>query len=527
MIQNFLPLQNTGIKFVIILKKNEEIRFNNCKKNIIFNVMTATQEILVNNFLRSFTDIFTLKDAVKIFDAIGIHCSERECEKLLIQNPLVFALKNHQFITRAGTFSHEVFSIKPTAREVEKGVVVIGSRCMPFIDSNILTSALEFRIEGQLVPKKAALFSSDFAIDAYQLYGEEYAPQFIASDPANESLHLEERDYLLPAQVYMTGLDVEFLSTNFGFEKGDRLLCCIDDWSEGHLNMMVLHEHQWLFTNNEVTEERINWFNNLEKLMLESFDQNGPCGSIEEQFANVFCQNLSSLCISSCGSIEEFLTYHNRKVAFESFGVESRLWRKGEEIPAVGKWNKIDLSAVKKSSGRRGEGRPFAYETPPYVLDLFIRDMLFRRSENLNDIVALYYPKEYKPEPREERDLLLHLKSRNTIIKKTYNWFKDQPWGHVRRQTLELYTRVNYLLLQIDKAGDVLEYLPQHEIIVLSQIYSNLLKMLQWICDEVYEYCSMDNALDTVEGMKWNFEEIEGSIKKGLRDCQLKKFKVY
>jgi hypothetical protein len=97
----------------------------------------------------------------------------------------------------------------------------------------------------------------------------------------------------------------------------------------------------------------------------------------------------------------------------------------------------------------------------------------------------------------------------------------------VRRQPLELYTRVNYLLLQIDKAGDVLEYLPQHEIIVLSQIYSNLLKMLQWICDEVYEYCSMDNALDTVEGMKWNFEEIEGSIKKGLRDCQLKKFKVY
>ncbi len=487
--------------------------------------MNDTFEILVESFLRTCTGVFTVKDAQKAFSSVGLKCTEKDCEHILSSNPLVFSLKNKEYVTRAGVFTNELFSIKPTPMEYEKGVVLVGSRCMPFVDSNLIASALDFYIDGRKIPKKTESFSSDFAVDVFQFYGQEYASQYIASDPANAKLHLEENGFLLPKNVYMTGMSMAFLQREFGFRKGDRLLCCVNDWVEGSVNVMILHEHEFLFKENEITRKRQKWYELLEKYLLESFDTSGPCSSIEGQLANVFCRHLGDLCVSYCGSLEEFFQNYAKKISFESFGVETRIWRKGEDIPAAGMWNYVDVKEDAAAKAKRLA--PLVYQCPPFVQDLYLKDMLYRRKEDLKEVVDLIFPCRYKQSKAEEEELLLNLKSRINIIKKDYNWFKDQVAGPARRMALELFTEVNYLILQVDKLGNFVIELPQHELIVLTQLFSHLLKMIEAFALDLCDEAVLKGQMDSLEGMKWNFEEIEGVLHDSIKNLQLKNFEVF
>ncbi len=489
--------------------------------------MGFSREDLAEKFLRTYVKPFTAKDMKKVLNSIGFSASLEDAEDFLCSSPNVLELEDGWFITHAGAFTGEIFSIVPTAAEARQGVFVPGDRCMPFVESDRISSTLRFYVKGKKVPSKVGVFDSDDAIDMFMLYGEEYAPQYIATDPANKDMDLLSQDFELPNTVRLTGLDLGYLSEKYGYKKGDRILCCVTDWNAGKLNMMVLHSDETRFDKGEVGEQRIEWFAELEKKLLECFEKRGPMASIEEQLVTVFFENRRSLCVPYCGSMEEFLFKHTGKIGFEHYGVETRLWRKGEEVPAFGKWN----STLAVLNNELTKSISFAEYTissiPEFVYDQIILDALYQKKEDFVKYALDFVCRDdFSLDDVQLQKIILSLKERYAILQKDYNWFADQLLGPVRKKALELYGSVSSLVRKIDFLGELILNLPGQEVVVLAQLHGHLLRMIETIASDPSSEENADALVLSLDGMSWKFEDIEGVLEASLAKEKQSQFKV-
>lgn len=489
--------------------------------------MADLSEDLLSKFVRTYTKSFTLKEMKKVLSSLKIKATTQEIVEFLAENPNVLELANGSYITRAGAFTGEIFSIVPTASEVSQGVFVPGHRCMPFVESDRISSSLSFFANGKKIPMKVGEFSADDAIDMFMLYGEEYAPLYIAADPANAELNLAQREFELPNKVRLTGFDLGWLSEKFGYKKGDRILCCVTDWDRGFLNIMILHTDERKFDKGEVGEKRIEWFGLLEKKLLESFEIHGPMGAIEDQLTNLFFENRSVLCVPYCGSMEEYINQTARKIGICTYGVESRLWKKGEDVPAFGSWNSalMEMRSALKNSVSFSEF--ILSSVPDYVFDQLVLDCLFRREKDLVTYVMNYICRdEITLDKSVQNTLSLNLKGRNAILSKNYNWFADQALGPLRSKILDLYGKVWYLVRQIDYMGESVSTMPSHEVVILAQLNNHILRMIDTVANDPEAEEGVDAMLLSLDGMDWNFEEIRGTIESALRKAEMSHFQV-
>lgn len=474
----------------------------------------------VDRFLRTYAEKFTIKDMIKFLGSVGVKVTAQECAALLGESPWVFTLAGGTYVTRAGAFTGEIFSIRPTAKEFEQGVLVPGSRCVPFVDGEMVSSTLSFFINGKKLPKKVGVFDCDTAIDIFQLYGEEYAPQYIASDPANATLDMVSREFDLPNSVCLTGIDMEPLVKDYGFKLGDRILCSVMNWDKGTVQVMVVRDGENKFNRGIEGGAKIMWYENMEAALLESFKRLGPCGSMEEQLGNVFFENSRELCVPLCGSFEEYLNSYSNKVGIEHFGVESRLWYKGEDVPAVGSWNSLGFE------GRKLAKAPISFGISQEIMEQYICDMLFRKDTDFDKLIERIYPEDYVFHKDEKSYILEMVKGFYASIKEVYNWFADRIVGKIRQSALELYSKVSTLVYKIDNYAEDVQNLPQQELVILTQLYGHLYRILHSVDDIDAIERDSDAILMSIDGMKWNFEDIRGTLEAALERQMISRFKV-
>src|SRR5574344_158795 len=136
--------------------------------------MKAQAATLINRFLRTYRNIFSDKDFVRMVVKMGVKTSLEECREYLNTNGSIFTLKGNLYVTRAGAFTNCFFSFKPTRKEVEQNVFAAGGRCMPFVDPEMLPSSLRFLYKGEPLSQEIAEFDSCTAANMYALYGEEF-----------------------------------------------------------------------------------------------------------------------------------------------------------------------------------------------------------------------------------------------------------------------------------------------------------------------------------------------------------------
>ena len=489
--------------------------------------MKSQAESHAEKFLRTYRHLFSARDMVKVFASAGVRASNKDAAAYLESSPLVFCLENNKYLTHAGAFTGELFSIKPSPHEYDQRVLVPGARCLPFVDGDMFSSALSFYAYGKKLEPKVGKFDSDEAIDMFLFFGEEYAPQYIAADPANANLDIADMDFGLPTNVQLTGIDLSPLIESHGFRKGDRLLCYVEDWDAGIIQVSVVNDGDNLFDRGREGEARLDWYDCLERGLLENFDKDGPCGTIEEQLAMVFFEHIEELCVPDCGSIEEYINRYAKKVGIEQFGVETRLWYKGQSVPAVGKWNAADLAlepTMHAVFSYEGENIYFSLQT--HVLDQYILDMLYRQEDDIEALLARIYPEAYVFHRGEKAAAMLHLTQRNDILKSSYNWFADQQAGPIRTKALQLFKPVSAIMYQIDCCGGTLNSFPQQELVILSQLYNHLGRIFQSLTSEEELEADGKSIMISLDGMKWNFEDIEEPLLAAVNEQRYTKFKV-
>ena len=450
---------------------------------------------------------------------LGHKISLNELIDFLDNDCRAFALQNRMYITRAAAFSNQIFSFVPTQQEVEQKLFVPGDRCMPFVDFDVLSFSFTFEFLGQELPKKLFATDCNTARDLFCLYGDEFSAQYISSDPACKDLHIAENGFELPYKLNLTAISLEPLFEKVDFKYGDRILCRVYDWDKGIIEIIPVLTHKMNpFQIGTEDMERQKWFEVLEDALLESFDRMGPCSCIEEQLANVFYENCKDLCVPDCASIHEFLSV-SKKVGLELFGVETRLWFKGQDVPAVGKWN-ADLY-------ENDERVIPLFAVPDFVIDCYLKDQLYEKKDNISEVIEKIIPSGMQLSKKEKSSLTLQIHQRNAIIRKTYNWFADFANGSLRHRALNLFTEVGSLVCELDCDNKELDQLPQQELVTLSQLFTHVSHILEILSNdsecEDEETCAMELSL---EGMEMNFEDIKPLLISALDKVKKNRFNV-
>ncbi|MBQ9205652.1 MAG: hypothetical protein IJ158_02940 [Treponema sp.] len=462
---------------------------------------------------------FSAKELLAMLCGLGHKITMAELQDFLDNDIRCFALQKRMYITRAAAFTNQLFSFVPSQQEIEQKVFVPGDRCVPFVDMDVLSFSLTFEFLGQKLPQKLFATDCNTARDMFFLYGDEFSAQYISSDPACKDLHIAENGFELPLKLNLTGISLEPIFEKVDFKYGDRILCRVYDWDKGIIEIIPVLTHKMNPLQIGVEDmERQKWYDTLEDALLESFDRMGPCSGIEEQLANVFYEHRKELCVPDCGSIHEFIEV-SKKVGLELFGVETRLWFKGQDVPAIGKWNKDLYDSDERAI-------PY-FALPDFVIDCYLKDQMYKKTNNINEVIEKIIPKDL-PLSKKEKDVLrLQIAHRNDILRKEYNWFADFANGELRHRALNLFTEVGALVCELDCDNTELDQLPQQELVTLSQLYTHVSRILEILSDdsdcEEEETCAMELSL---EGMEMNFEDIKPLLISALDKVKKNRFNV-
>ena len=481
---------------------------------------------IIEEYLTQQLDVFSVDEFYKYLKSRSAKITKNDAKEILQISDYVFSLVNNEYVTKAGVFTGRWFSFKPSREEVEKGYILIGHRCMPFVNPEIPPDSIGVVSDDKPVESQAEKFSMNLAMDTFALYGEGYILPYIFNDRSNTTAALSSVQYSMPQEMRLTCWPIKELCGGQSFKYGDRILCRVLNWEDGVVEMTVQPSALTDFVISDEAVQREEWYTHFENGLLESFDRHGPASSIEEQLSFLFLENQEQLCIRACGSVEEFLS-HTSKIGFEPYGVESRIWRKGQQVPYTGKWNGLGLDRGMLLSD-------MALTLTPKVIDAILEDRIYDKKrgktdvpDNFEDVVKKIFPNMAMISSSERRLVLLNIEKRNDILEKMYNQFSDYPIAEMRKRILSLFTRVSELFCEIGGSGIAAETFPQQELVILSQLYSHVVRLLEEV-ENVYmrpQFPADDVSL-SLEGMEETFEDISVALVSSLESNRFKGFEI-
>ena len=170
----------------------------------------------------------------------------------------------------------------------------------------------------------------------------------------------------------------------------------------------------------------------------------------------------------------------------------------------------------------------------PHVIDAILEDRIYDVSrgkksipEDFEDVMKKIFPNMSMISSSERRLVLLNIEKRNDILKKMYNQFSDYPIAQRRKRILSLFTKVSELFCAIGGSGIAAETFPQQELVILSQLYSHVVRLLEEV-ENVYmrPHFPMEDVSLSLEGMEETFEEISGTLFSSLECNRSKGFEI-
>ena len=170
----------------------------------------------------------------------------------------------------------------------------------------------------------------------------------------------------------------------------------------------------------------------------------------------------------------------------------------------------------------------------PRVIDAILEDRIYDKKrgktdipDNFEDVIKKIFPNMAMISSSERRLVLLNIEKRNDILEKMYNQFSDYPIAEMRKRILSLFTRVSELFCEIGGSGIDAKTFPQQELVILSQLYSHVVRLLEEV-ENVYmrpQFPTDDVSL-SLEGMEETFEDISVALVSSLESNRFKGFEI-
>ncbi len=482
--------------------------------------MTESIEDALMHFIQTRMEKFTLPELLKVLGLQMNRDRHSELADYLTLNQLAYmdpAVDGSEasWITRFGLFTGKTVEIAPSRSELAAGVLVIGSRFVPIYNPSLLPHEMGFLYKGEPVPRTSLECNPEDVYPFYALFGEEYIPQFIAMDSEENNRLYTENDFYDPRELTVKALDMRAIYLEHQFSKGDRLRARVLDWNAGLFEIEVLKND---------ANDRLAWYRTLEDCLKQSFEIIGPSGSIEDQLAFAFFLGQEELFTEHAGSIEEFMEWTSA-IGLESYGVESRLWLKGEEIPSVGTWGMclINSPTTALEEAILYTGLPLSTS----LIDVYIQDALFRRETATTSLFQRMIP------PLNGNPLLFvpvikkYVNRRFTLLGASYNRFADYDAGLLRTRFVTLHSALMYFVFLLERSGVQPQDLPEQGFVILGQLMSHTVNALDhFIGTPELSADESTSLFASVEGMEDSYFEIKTIIQEVLPEITKPRFSV-
>ena len=223
---------------------------------------------IIEEYLNSQLDVFTADDFYKYLKSQGAKISKTDARDFLQVSEYVFSLVNNEFVTKAGVFTHRWFSFKPSREEVEKGYIILGHRCMPFVAPDISPDSIIVMCRDEKVESETQTFSMNLAMDTFALYGEGYILPYIFNDKGNTSTPLSSVQYSMPQEISLTCWPLKDITGGQPFKYGDRILCRTLSWKDAAVEMTIQTSGLSDFVISDEAVQRETWYSYFENGLL-------------------------------------------------------------------------------------------------------------------------------------------------------------------------------------------------------------------------------------------------------------------
>jgi hypothetical protein len=474
--------------------------------------MTINQEDALYDFLENVTEPFTLDDVCAFVRLIEPKRSGRlgtEIASFIETRHIAFPLGGKRWISRRGTFEKASFVITPTRLEIANGILIPGHRCLPFANPILLPQEYTFLRKKAKIPFTTTESPPEDFYPFYTLFGEEYAPQYVARDnPKNEDAFNSD-PFEDPPEVSIHTLDMRNIYRETAFVPGDHFAVSTVNWKEGIFELERVDSKAW------TREELDSWTAAAEEGFRASFAYLGPGSSTEEQIAYAYWFGGERMRSLPAFTTEEFLYEITDHIEVSPYGIETRFWYAGKDIP-----DRKDLEGVRSLPDRTvieeilyRRGVPIS----EYVVQSFVRDTLFRNDNNLDAIISRIIPPSANLGGRDREYLADYIMEVFREFEENYSRFTDASMGPIRQRVGELHTAVVELAARLQKSDMDSSWLPKHTFVVLSQIQGHAASIMEDLdTDEVppqSELEAMDNSIDS---MIETYEDIRDLINEAL-----------
>jgi len=482
--------------------------------------MELDQEEALYEFLENATEPFTLEDITIYVQASGQKPNKKlimEISAYLDARKIAFKQNNHTWVSRRACFESSVFAITPSRQELLNGILIPGHRCVPFANPMTLPHRYTFIWKGEAVPGTTTEAPPEDLYPYYSVYGEEFAPQYIARDnPKNEEAFNAD-PYEDPPEVSIHTLDMRVIYRESAFVPGDRFVVRILDWKECKFELEKAGSEDWSRSDLD------KWLEAAEAGFEDSFALVGPGASTEEQVAFAFWFGGKRMRNIPAYSLEEFLFEKTNRVDTVPYGIETRFWFAGKEIPDSKNLQNYTVPPDRTFI----EDLLYSKNIPisEFVILSYIRDAFFRNEKDIDLVINRLVPPVIHLDETEWDLLADYISDSIDDFYKSYSLFLDQGAGPIRQRVAELHTAVIELSAKLQKGEIESVWLPRHTFIVLSQIQGHAAALLEDLAfDESpsdSDVNAMDNSLDSMVDTYTDIKELINSAMDNFRRSNL------
>ena len=481
--------------------------------------MDLEQEEALYEFLENAVAPFTVDDITIYVQASGQKPNKKlsaEINAYLDARKIAFKQDNQCWVSRKACFESAVFVITPSRLELLNGIFIPGHRCVPFANPLVLPHRYKFFWKGKAIPATTTEAPPEDLYPYYCIYGEEFAPQYIARDNPQNEESFNADPYEDPPEVSIHTLDMRVIYRESSFVPGDRFIVRTRSWKDCQFEFEKAPK-DWQRSDLE------KWQETAESGFEDSFALLGPGASTEEQIAFAFWYGGKCMREVPAFSLEEFLFEKTNRVDIVSYGLETRFWFAGKDIP-----DNINLQSYSVPPDRTFiEELLFSKNIPvsEFVILSYLRDSFFRNEKGIDNIINRLIPPVVHLDETEWDIIADYISDSIEDFSKSYSLFIDQNVGPIRQRVAELHTAVIELSTRLQKGEIDAVWLPRHTFIVLSQIQGHAAALLEDLAfDESppqSDIIAMDNSLDSMIDTFTDIKELINTAMDNFRRSNL------
>ena len=484
--------------------------------------MTFGQEEAIYDFLDNMADPFDLEmimSYIRLVDSTRISHLADEVKNFINDHKLAFNMRTRQWISRRGYFETMPFVISPTKLELLNGILIPGHRCVPFANPNMLPHEYIFHWKGSVIPYTTTEGDPEEFYPYYNILGEEYAPQYVARDnPENEEVFYGD-PYEDPAEVSISTLDMRNIYRETSFIPGDRFVARTMDWSRGIFSLERIGVNDW------DSADLYSWFETAEAGFEDSFYNLGPGSSTDEQISYAYWYGGKRMRQIPAYSLEEFLYEKTELIETASYGIETRFWYAGREIPDL-----KGLDGLQFRNGKTQIEKFMSEKMAPvseFVIRSYIQDYLYRGEKDTKALIQRIVPPPVQINERDQKILEEYIYAELGELEESYSPFTDKFTGPIRQRVAELHTAIIELTVRLDKENMEPSWLPKHTYIILSQIQSHAAGVMEDLeTDEDFLHDELEAMDNSVDSMIETYEDLKNSIEEAMENFRRNRFSL-